>query len=100
MDLIKLFKSQDIEDVALGWELLKSKNEKFISEFFSLYKNPEYSTMCVITFGRIVDRDLFSEKIDKYNLTPRHIVGDCVIILYRDAILLKSLDDERSYKII
>lgn len=91
MDLIKLFKSRNIEDIALAWELLKSKNEKFISEFFSLHRNTEYSTMCIITFERI---------IDKYNLTPRHIVGDCVIILYRDAILLKSLDDERSYKII
>jgi len=97
MDLIKLFKSRNTEDIALAWELLKSKNEKFISEFFSLYKNPKYSTICVITFGHIVDQDSFPEKIDKYNLTPRHVVGDSVVILYRDAILLKSLDDERFF---
>lgn len=96
MDLIKLFKSRNTEDIALAWELLKSKNEKFISEFFRLYKNPEYS-MCLITFGRIVDRNSFSEKIDRYDLTPRYIVGDSVVILYRDAILLKSLDDERLF---
>lgn len=95
MDLIKLFKSRNTEDIALAWELLKSKNEKFISEFFSLHRNTEYS-MCIITFERIIDQDSFSRKIDKYNLTPRHVVGDCVVILYRDAILLKSLDDERS----